>query len=80
MTERRPPPGLTLMHDPEEGCVGCPFLGDEFFVCQAQRTDEHPDGRPIEPHEPPDSFTEVAPLWCPLREGHVLVMSARQDR
>lgn len=73
---------LRLFHDPdsEDGCSGCPLFGDEFFTCQALASDEHPDGRPIEPHEPgPDSFMEVAPLWCPLREGDVVV-ARKEDR
>lgn len=52
-----------IMHEPEDGCGGCPFLAadeDQHTACGAEMWRRIPNA-------------DTAPDWCPLRAGAVAV-------
>ena len=67
-------PDNVIEHDPERGCGGCPFAVDEMGpYCQAADRDlvhEHIYGDEVHERLCTDP---VAPSWCPLRSGPVVV-------
>lgn len=65
---------LTLRHDPESGCVECPFANDEAgAVCQATTRDLGGDAWEWARRVDGGLMPTPAPEWCPLRSGSVVV-------
>jgi hypothetical protein len=63
-----------IMHEPEDGCGGCPFLAaddDGLPACGAETW------RRIWPVL--EGLPDTAPEWCPLRAGPVVVEQPQYD-